>query len=126
LLIDNVKGHLVGRIGNGRVAAGTSRFGITTNEVVFTEGVWYHIVVVFISPSIMKLYVNAVEQETGIEQGGTASSMAYSNANGAIGFSRDTGFNGSIDDIRVYGRALSALEIRSLYTEQKFGNSAKL
>jgi hypothetical protein len=126
LLIDNVKGHLVGRIGNGGIAAGGSRFGITTNEVVFSKGDWFHIVVVFISHNTMKLYVNAVEQETGIEQGGTASSMVYSNANGAIGFSRDTGFNGSIDDIRVYDRALSASEIRSLYTEHRFGDSAKL
>lgn len=118
--IKNWSGSLLAQIGNGGIAAPWSRFDVVTNDVVFSENDWFNVVVVFISPQTMNLYVNGEEAEAS-SGSGTASSRAYSGANGAIGFSRDQQFAGKIDDIRVYERSLSEEEIQALYHEGGWG-----
>ena len=94
--------------GDRRSKAGTTTLGPVN---------WYHIAAVVRGAIDMSLYINGVDGE-GIYSG-TGGSLTYSNAGSLIGMRHDFGFsfNGKIDDVRVYDRALSAEEIQQLYLE---------
>ncbi|MDP2704968.1 MAG: LamG domain-containing protein [bacterium] len=79
---------------------------------------WHHFAYVFNdSGNSQKFYVDGVEEGSGTE----ASSISYSGlgSNTFIGKhadgSTDFDFDGSIDEVRVYNRALSASEVQALY-----------
>jgi hypothetical protein len=78
---------------------------------------WYHVAAVVRGPVDMDLYVNGVND--GGPYSGTCSSLVYSASGhsfigGNPGFTSSY-FDGTIDDVRVYNRALSAEEVRELY-----------
>jgi len=85
----------------------------TTNV---SEGVWYFVVGVAENGGTMRLYVNGTEE-------GTSVSMENLWADGDrwyIGSNAATGglyayFDGTLDDVRIYNRTLSADEIERLY-----------
>jgi hypothetical protein len=86
-------------------------------DAALTTGVWQHIAVV-VGPEGGVLYVNGVKV-------GTNSSMTLRPADlgsmpdnyiGRSQFTRDPYLDGNIDDFRVYNRALSADEIKTLFT----------
>lgn len=82
-----------------------------------TSNVWYHITAVVIGINDIKLYVNC--QFDGGSYDGTANSLVYSNAPGAIGVNDIYAYNpfyfkGFMDEIRYWNRALSFLEVQEL------------
>jgi hypothetical protein len=79
-------------------------------------GKWYHVVGVFSSVNGQTLYINGSSAATNpnTSRGTTASVLAAIGADPA-GTAFDKGFDGVIDDVRVYNRALSASEVRRLY-----------
>ncbi|MBI3651458.1 MAG: HYR domain-containing protein [Acidobacteria bacterium] len=83
-----------------------------------TVGVWTHIALVY-NGTDMRVYVNGV-----LTGGATAKTgnLAGSNVPFSIG-GRSGGlfFNGLIDEVEVFGRALSAAEILSIYNAGSFG-----
>ncbi len=76
---------------------------------VLTAGVWYHVAVVIQGPTSMNLYVNGVDN--GGTYNGSGGPMQYSTASSKIGSEGTNYFNGVIDDVRVYNRALGTTEI---------------
>lgn len=86
-----------------------------TGTNILTTNTWYHVVGVF-QPSVSaQLYMNAAvnaQITTGIY-----ASIHNSAAPLRIGFNSDTSesFNGAIDDVRVYNRALTASEVQTIY-----------
>jgi hypothetical protein len=101
----------------------TSGFYDCLSSNVFPQGIWHHVVAVR-SPDAMLLYVD------GRLQGNVAVAdpVAYSAGLGTvwiptigggagIGYPYDA-FGGSLDDVRVYSRALSGQEIAALYAEE--------
>ena len=96
-------------LGNG------TNISLTGNTSLLT-GTWYHIAGV-LSNGIMTLYVNGksdgTKAFTGTIKTGTESLLVGKNAywNGEY-------FNGSIDEVRVYNRALSANEIAMQYQSE--------
>jgi prepilin-type N-terminal cleavage/methylation domain-containing protein len=82
-------------------------------------GTWHYHTVSW-SASGLKLYMDGVEVAAS-SPGGTITNSAYNFNIGGGGIWAATGgyLNGSIDDVRVYDRALSAAEIRSLYNATK-------
>jgi hypothetical protein len=82
----------------------------TTNNFESTTD-WYHIAAIFVPSSSMEIYVNGDNQAgtlTGVIQG----SINSNDDPVTIGQIRSANeFNGSIDEVRVYNRALSADEI---------------
>jgi hypothetical protein len=81
-------------------------------------GVWYHLVVTF-DGSTGKLYSNGVD----VSSGGSFSALTLrSDTTGVrIGGGATTSanaFDGLIDDVRIYNRALSAAEIRQLSSDE--------
>ncbi|MHC4259693.1 MAG: LamG domain-containing protein, partial [Planctomycetota bacterium] len=78
---------------------------------------WYHVAAVITGATDMGLYVNAVD-DGGI-YAGTGGNLVYSSASSLIGIRHDLAlpFDGKIDDVRIYDRALSAEEVGEIYLE---------
>ena len=91
----------------------------------FNIGVWYNIVHI-VEGTTASVYVNNT-----LVGGHNFSSnrLPFNNANFAFGKFGAWGsnpFNGSMDQIRVFNRALSAQEVNTLYTETKVSVNAQL
>ncbi len=102
---------------------GPLRFAITTggngaeqqiNGPTLSAGVWYHIAIT-LSGTTATMYVNGVAVATNTSMSTTPAAMGNTNLN-YLGKSQygDPGFQGSIEDFRIFGRALSATEILHL------------
>lgn len=91
--------------------------GHTVSTLAYNDNKWHHMVGVQVSKSSRIIYVDGVQVGTNTTALGT-----FTLNNSSIGVIKrapgaaDSGFfNGSIDDVRVYNRALSAAEIKQLY-----------
>lgn len=98
-------------------SASWNRLGKVSTDSVVTLNEWHHFVVVFDGHNDHSLFWDSVEL-TGTYDG-TGSGLSYSSSNGAIGKTSiaQYAFDGCIDDIRVYDRALSVEEIGTLFLE---------
>jgi hypothetical protein len=111
-----------------RDSATQLRMQVRRGSSFFKDGKW-HQVVVATGNGANTIYVDGVDQAPYITfQAGSASTNEFSNIsnqNGMrIGGENRGGtffgaFTGSIDDVRVYNRALSASEVKQLYTMGK-------
>jgi hypothetical protein len=99
--------------------SGTGGVHVVDSTSALTVGVWYHIVAVFNSDTdVHSIYLNGV-----LDNSTNTVVSAFSNTPpvrpARIGSDAASPvklfFNGSIDDVRVYSRALSAAEIQRLY-----------
>ena len=89
------------------------------STVTVTDGAWHHIVGVYDGTSLM-IYVDGVLSGSSALAGETLSSTSSvvevgGNCNGVGSLNWD----GSIDEARVYNRALSASEIKALYSSSR-------
>ncbi len=80
----------------------------------FTLGQWYHLVGVYNGTNI-NFYINGVSVGTAAYTFGALSNPDGILSIGGGGAAGNT-FDGSIDDVRIYNRALSASEVAQLYT----------
>jgi hypothetical protein len=117
--------YLTTSTGSSPGPAGVVRFVITTSSVngeqridgpMFSTGIWTHLAVV-LGPAGAVLYVNGAAASTNAQLtlrprdlGATANNWL-----GRSQFAVDPFFAGSLDELRLYDRALSAAEISSLY-----------
>lgn len=117
-------------------------FGGTTNYIgkistnLLSTGSWYHIVGTYDGSknlSGLKIYINGIEQNTSDRVGGTYTGMSNGLSPviiGKGGWDSGVEFDGVIDSIRVYSRALGAHEVLSNYNtsgieiQTRVGNSA--
>lgn len=106
-------GKLVGMIWN------SSQYSITSNATVATS-TWVHVAYSY-DGSNMRLYINGVldkQQAQTTDPGTPASFNTYLGSMGnAAGVSYT--FNGKLDEIRLYNRALSLNEVKQLYNSGK-------
>jgi hypothetical protein len=82
------------------------------------NGQWYHVVAVYNSLSGHKIYIDGVlnNSESTLLTADVPTDTVY------IGYRQDATpgkFDGSIDDVRIYKRALSNAEIKRLYNMGK-------
>jgi len=95
----------------------SSRLVRLFGDTVLSAGTWYHVAGTY-DGSKMKIYVNGVEDENSASQSGT-----LIKADRPLGFGRsfesgfDSFFDGLMDEVRIYNRALSSDEIEALYLE---------
>ncbi len=110
------------------MADGTLRSLISSNGTLITyfattkivnSSVWQHVATVYdASAQTLKVYINGVD-ESGTLTGTIPASINVCTISNRIG-SRSTSYlNGSIDEVRIYNRALSQLEIKRLYNLTK-------
>jgi hypothetical protein len=84
----------------------------TEGTTTLNTGQWYHIVWVFESATVRKLYVNTVQEATWT----VSSSLSSVQPRFAIGSYQSTNyFSWSIDEVRIYSRALNQNEISWLF-----------
>lgn len=99
------------------VAGGNASGSSTTN---MTAGIWKHVAMTYDGTNF-KLYINGVSEvvQGGASCGINSNTGAITNdtLNLTIGARTSTLFpyNGQIDDVRVYNRALTAQEVKDLY-----------
>ena len=83
----------------------------------FNTGTWYHLVVTKTSSGVTGIYVNG-QSATTSNNGNFApygsTDITYIGRNPSSGY-----FEGSLDDVRIYNRALSATEVANLYNVGK-------
>jgi uncharacterized protein YneR len=110
-------GKLDGFVGSGYAAPGSRKEKWTIEAPVIAEQ-WNHVAVVFRDYNDISLFVNGVEYEG--EYFGDGTGMTYSTEYiGYIGRGAEQAlsandFDGDIDEVRFYGRELSASEIQEL------------
>jgi hypothetical protein len=95
--------------------AGPSNRRTKVGTTALNADTWYHVAAVIKGPTDMALYVDGVDDE-GIYSG-TGGSVAYSGSFSLIGIRHDLelSFDGKIDEVRIYDRALTAHEMWELY-----------
>jgi uncharacterized repeat protein (TIGR03803 family) len=106
-------------VNNGRLSFENDNLGAGafTGATLLSANLWYHVAVTYDGVNT-RLYVN------GVEDGNRAG--VWSNANtqpltiGQRGSNEDF-FNGLIDEVEIFNRALSVVDIQSLYNAGSFG-----
>jgi len=79
-----------------------------------TRNTWIHIVYTF-NGSLERFYINGVFNSQNSKSGTIAAGIEAMKIGWSESESPDEYFNGLIDDVRIYNRALSATEIQALY-----------
>jgi hypothetical protein len=106
-------GHIHFQIGNGSWHLTNTNSQVPLNQ-------WVHIVATRKANEAAKIYYNGVSQPlTSVDWNGT---ISYSGTYLAIGRQKDYEnrfFNGKIDEVRMYNRALSEAEVKTLYQDMK-------
>ncbi|PKF75359.1 endo-beta-N-acetylglucosaminidase H [Chryseobacterium sp. PMSZPI] len=103
------------RLGDGNLANNKLQFVVSINNVqqklasatALNANTWYHVAATY-DGATMKLYINGVLDASKAQTGSINSNGAFN-----VGYSYDISrnFNGNIDEVRVWKRALSQTEI---------------
>jgi predicted nucleotidyltransferase len=103
--------------GIGDLSGSPARSVISSANAV-TLNQWQHVVVTYDGSKLVKIYVNNV-----VVGSNTFAEFPTANTNNAVIGGRTTSntrnFDGYIDDVRIYNRALSAAEVLALYQATK-------
>ncbi|NOY71716.1 MAG: hypothetical protein GXP14_04970 [Gammaproteobacteria bacterium] len=107
-----------------RVATSSNNLFATTSVTTLQLGQWYHLAGTYDGSSI-KLYVNGTLNSSVLKSGNINYSPLPSGL--YIGKFQDSNesneFDGNIDDVRIYNRALSAAEVSALASGTRAGNA---
>lgn len=88
---------------------------VTASNVIPSANKWYHIVITQNSSNYYSMYVNGIN----ITSGSTVALNTKVASDLIGGYGSVFNFNGSIDEVRIYNRALTAQEISGLYNGTK-------
>ncbi len=104
------------KIRAGILAGAPCVWTLTEGVCVLSVDAWHHIVMTY-DGSIIKVYIDGVPDGEGTEKSGD---MPVTASDLMIGFGTpgaDHHFNGLIDEVMIFSRALSQVEIEGLYNE---------
>ncbi|ANS04924.1 hypothetical protein [uncultured Mediterranean phage] len=88
-----------------------------TSSTTVSTSTWYHAVLVYDYNTDFRIYVDGTSEDSNVPSG----TVTYVGANGQIGaryhptLGNGLWFDGKIDEILVYNRALSSIEVKQLY-----------
>lgn len=116
------KYYLISNIGDGVWRFSNNRKSTSTNDRVIIRNVWQMVTVVYTSAQSVKIYLNGVEI-TNLSTSGSYNGATIGWSNGAgktllAGGSLSEGFNGYMNDVEVYSRALTQAEVVNMYNIQ--------
>ena len=108
-------GQWVVRVGNGS----SSDTNVLTHTYQLTQSTWYHICFTRDdSNNITKFYVNGSEQDTEtVSATATIQGSAISIIGNQPSLSTSTAWNGTIDQVRIFSKALNPTEVDTLFAE---------
>ena len=92
---------------------GTTAAGSAVGSAI--ANTWQYVTVVRNSSNQATFYINGIQSDSANQAVGTPTGGSTVNYIGNRGSLGDLFFNGSIDDVRIYNRALSAGEVQRLY-----------
>jgi hypothetical protein len=122
-LLNNNKGFQIQNLGGSdNINIQRNRAGgneqIRTGNSIYSDGTWNHLLVT-VSGTSVKVFLNGVDQA--LTGSWTENINSYLGTTFRIGIRQDgiQGFDGRIDDVRVYNRVLTAAEIIALYDGYK-------
>jgi len=104
--------------GGGNLAVYTNSTTILLPMVTLSAGTWHHIVIAARSGST-KVYVNGTEVSSSVATFSTINSTTSLNIGRGFGGGRR--FNGMIDEVQIYPRALTEAQIDQLYSDGNGG-----
>jgi hypothetical protein len=90
-----------------------NRFSVCSTSIV-NNGEWHHVAAVFDRDEYMSLYVNGV-REGRVNISSLSSSNMSSGESFTLGSTWNNYFNGTIDEVVVFEKALSESEVKELY-----------
>jgi len=93
----------------------TTTVATTTDEVTNNIGVWKHIVIQYTGTQ-MKMYIDGILIDD-VKTANTPDSSEDRGNNIGANYAATVFFNGSIDEVKIYTRALSVAEIQQEYEE---------
>jgi len=94
----------------------------TVNSVLTTANTWYHVAIIQ-NGTNFSIYVDGNNQPmTGTSNGNFTSHLTSWNT--WLGKSIWRGFNGTIDEVAIWNRSLSASEIQEMYKTSRYYNSS--
>ena len=88
---------------------------LTTSSGVITDGVWQHVAITKSSTSGVVIYVNGVSVATSSNTDNAEATTATNRIGGWDG--TNYGFLGSLDQVRIFDRAITSDEVETLYNE---------
>ncbi|MDP2703688.1 MAG: LamG domain-containing protein, partial [bacterium] len=90
--------------------------GYTTqvSTTTLSDNVWYHLVGTYDGAN-SRLYVNGVQEDSDAQTCTLFNSVTAASIGRPGAYTSAISFNGQIDDVRVWNRALSATEVMVLY-----------
>jgi hypothetical protein len=91
--------------------------GVYVCSTILDTGKWYHVAAVFKPNTATHIYLDGTKHQGSFTLGNQASGIAENDLELFIGKDYDTDgtFNGLMDEVRIYNRALDSLEILELY-----------
>ncbi len=113
LLRTNASGTVELLLGWGDVASGP---GLATDTTKINDGQWHHVAAVLTLGVGVTFYIDgnySSATATNITAGGDNGSSLVVGVNPYTGFGNY--FNGSVDEVRIYNRALNATEVNTVY-----------
>ena len=94
-----------------------SNFENLSYSVAPTLSQWYHIVATASTTSGMKIYVDAIERDSGTYSGAIDTFYNDCGLGEYIVYQNRRGFTGDIDQVKIFDRAITAAEVTTLYNE---------
>jgi len=89
-----------------------------TSDTTLLKNKWYHVVCTVVAGGAMKIYVNGVlDANSGTETTTRPTPTNQNFAIGSNGSNTDYAFNGNIDQVRIFNKAISSSEVTTLYNE---------
>jgi hypothetical protein len=111
----NVSSYVTVAFGDGSGWGDASYRRAKTGTTELIPDTWYHVAGIVRGTTDMSVYINGADD--GGTYSGSGGALAYSSGNASIGTGHyeNICFNGIIDDVHLYDRALSAEEIQELH-----------
>jgi Concanavalin A-like lectin/glucanases superfamily/Chitobiase/beta-hexosaminidase C-terminal domain/Viral BACON domain len=119
LLCTDAAGHVQLRVGRANAPQGAVT--LTNGSTLVNDGKWHHVAVVISLAQAVTFYVDGAPTSTQTINIVGQSSSAILRLGLNPWFDYGTYFTGSLDDVRIYKRALSALEIGTLAASLQAG-----
>lgn len=96
--------------------SGNTSVSVSNGSSLIRPGEWHHVLCTFNTDNnALTLYVDGVQRVTGTKIGPSPNSHAFRIGGLQNGSGLYLDFNGSVDDVRIYNRALSATDVNALY-----------